>query len=234
MTLQPYTSLSNVENRQSYSRKPRRGNLCSHSPHCYCDERLDRLVKFYTTVFGFQVDDVDALRPISEQMGATSRIDQRPEKQRGRVSSLRSRLQSRRSFETRLADLKAVETKLFKSFDGSNIDLGSRAVTGLAPLSEETYDSQRLWRHRCLGQEGGVKKTLRHCGACGSSSGTSKFWQCSFLLLRVLCHCWKIFQDDHDISARLVSKTESGYAIIPHCGLRIAHRRTVFFGRFLD
>jgi catechol 2,3-dioxygenase-like lactoylglutathione lyase family enzyme len=29
--------------------------------------------------FGFQVDDVDALRPISEQMGATSRIDQRPE-----------------------------------------------------------------------------------------------------------------------------------------------------------
>jgi len=46
---------------------------------------------------------------------------------------LRSRLQSPRSFATRRADLKAVETKLFKSFDGSNIDLGSRAVTRLAP-----------------------------------------------------------------------------------------------------
>src|SRR5687768_3060437 len=29
--------------------------------------------------FGFQVDDVDALRPISEQMGATSKIEKRPE-----------------------------------------------------------------------------------------------------------------------------------------------------------
>jgi catechol 2,3-dioxygenase-like lactoylglutathione lyase family enzyme len=29
--------------------------------------------------FGFQVDDVDALRPISEEMGATSKIEKRPE-----------------------------------------------------------------------------------------------------------------------------------------------------------
>jgi catechol 2,3-dioxygenase-like lactoylglutathione lyase family enzyme len=29
--------------------------------------------------FGFQVDDVDALRTISEQMGATSKIEKRPE-----------------------------------------------------------------------------------------------------------------------------------------------------------
>lgn len=29
--------------------------------------------------FGFQVDDVEALKPVSEQMGATSRIDKRPE-----------------------------------------------------------------------------------------------------------------------------------------------------------
>jgi predicted enzyme related to lactoylglutathione lyase len=29
---------------------------------------VDHLVKFYTAVFGFQVDDVDPLRPISEPM----------------------------------------------------------------------------------------------------------------------------------------------------------------------
>jgi len=29
--------------------------------------------------FGFQVDDIDGLRTLSEQMGATSRIDKRPE-----------------------------------------------------------------------------------------------------------------------------------------------------------
>jgi len=29
--------------------------------------------------FGFQVDDVEALRPVSEQMGATSKIDKRPD-----------------------------------------------------------------------------------------------------------------------------------------------------------
>ena len=44
--------------------------------------------------FGFQVDDVDALRPISEQMGATSKIEKRPEN-REVEARVRSQLQVR-------------------------------------------------------------------------------------------------------------------------------------------